>query len=121
MDFEGPFWTDHERAALRLIESRQGARGGPWIPVRTPQPGVWYDWANPATGQVGQCRCNRDGWSAAPWGERPVVLAWVQGDRPTLPLDDELEDVGPCLCGRKMAGMDGAEGPTDERRVRVEE
>jgi hypothetical protein len=110
MDFEGPWttdsakWTLYEREAVRLMERRQPSkRPGGWVPVRNPLPGVWYDWADPFSGKVGQCRRGAEGWTQGPRGLRPVVLAWA-GDR-----------------GCRIAGMDGAGGDIDERRVRVEE
>lgn len=67
--------TPHEQAAIALARRKMANARGTWVPVRG-EPVGWHDWADPATGRVGQC-LRRDGaWVQAPLGDDPVVLAY---------------------------------------------
>jgi len=67
----------HERDAVTLYSGL--ARTAPqwhW-PVTEIVAGVMYDWADPATGKVGQCWTDEGGkWLQAPKGQDPVILEY---------------------------------------------
>lgn len=66
----------HQQAAVALMATKARGQRREWRPA-APVPGQWLDWADPATGKVGQCLMDADGaWKQAPLGEQPVVLAW---------------------------------------------
>lgn len=69
--------TERERAAVRLYAEKAGTREDEHSVVREPKPGVWYDWAHPETGRVGQCRRDGAGWAQAP-ADGAVILAWKE-------------------------------------------
>lgn len=70
--------TMRERAALSLVAEKSGGLQSEWRVTREPEPDVWYDFADPETRRVGQCRKNADGtWHQAPIGTKPVVLAFL--------------------------------------------
>jgi hypothetical protein len=77
--------TDHETAARDQMAARLNKPAARWTVVDRPEPGVWYDFSDPATGLVGQCRMSLDGtWMQDPRGQQPVVFAYhtrVQGIR----------------------------------------
>lgn len=67
-----------EGCAIALMASRAGKAASLWRPAGPLTPGVFYDWADPATGRVGQCWIGRDGdWVQAPLGGQPVVLEYL--------------------------------------------
>lgn len=66
----------HEARAVALFAQKANAAAAEFTVVREPRDGVWYDWADPKTGAIGQCRRERGAWAQAPRGERPVVLEW---------------------------------------------
>lgn len=77
---EDPEMTAHEEEARALMAGRLGRTAARWSVVVAPEPATWYDFADPETGQVGQCILGRDGtWRQAPRGNRPVVFAYWSG------------------------------------------
>lgn len=49
--------------------------------VGRPALSIWYGYACPETGKVGNCQRGAEGWRYPPEGTAPVILAWIQGDR----------------------------------------
>jgi hypothetical protein len=53
-----------------------------WQVIRSPVPGVWYDFFDVTTGKYGQCMLSADGtWHQEPRGVLPVILAYRAGGR----------------------------------------
>jgi hypothetical protein len=79
---DGSQVTHHEVEALALFAKTCHKDGIFWEPVRLLERGVWYDFADPATGKTGQCRMG-SGWTwvQAPLGYEPVILRFL-GDKP---------------------------------------
>jgi len=77
--FTGPYARSRARVAGH--GSRWSADG--WW--RVVDPTVYdphtYDWADPVTGQIGQCWRRDEQWAQAPLGDEPVILAWDSGKR----------------------------------------
>lgn len=66
--------SEHESAAIALMQIRLHRKVRLTV-ARKLKPGIIYDWADPATNQVGQCWLNMDGsWFQDPRGENPVIL-----------------------------------------------
>lgn len=67
--------TDHQAFARALFASHFGQSSNLWRVIVNPEPGIWYDWADPETGKIGQCCLAESGkWKQAPLGNQPVVL-----------------------------------------------
>lgn len=67
--------TPNERAAIAIVAAMHDIRQSAWRVVSHPEVGVIYDWADPISGQVGQCCLAEPGrWRQAPGGVQPVVL-----------------------------------------------
>lgn len=67
--------TPRETAALDVLSAKARRPCAEWTLVREPVPGVWYDWAQPDLGKVGQCKLGDDGWIQAP-PDGAVIFAW---------------------------------------------
>lgn len=70
--------TPRETSARAQLSNAARRPATEWAVVRAPEPGIWYDFAHPETGKVGQCKRNEDGWTQAP-PEGAVVFAWEGG------------------------------------------
>jgi hypothetical protein len=73
-------YDDHVAAARALMARKAGRDLRPcgWTVVTEPSPGEIYDWADPSTGEVGQCWLTPHGlWKQPPLGPTPVVLRRV--------------------------------------------
>jgi hypothetical protein len=69
--------SKQENAARNLMAKRLNKPAPRWTVVLHPEPGVWYDFSDMATGQVGQCRMALDGtWLRPPRGTRPVLFEY---------------------------------------------
>lgn len=72
--------TEHEASARVAYAAICGQPERRWSVVRRPEPGVWYDFFDPATGKYGQCCMGEDwNWKQDPRGERPVILEYYRG------------------------------------------
>lgn len=75
---------DYERVAVARVcahpwpSSTERPRAEEVRVVDRPARFVWYGYADPETGEVGNCQLGPDGWLYPPRGETPVVLAWVR-------------------------------------------
>lgn len=87
--------TPHEAEAVALMRRRCPKDPGDWAPLgRDPAIGVWYDWADPATGKVGQACASAAGWHQDPRGERPVLLVYRRAFR-VVRRTEEVVDFPP--------------------------
>jgi len=70
--------TTYGQLARELMARKANSGEGPeaWDVVESPEPNVWYDWACPETGKVGQCCHATFGWFQTPGGTAPVVLRY---------------------------------------------
>lgn len=74
----------HEGKAVSLFAAKANCNVKSLSVVTDPKDGYWYDWADPDTGKIGQCRRVSGQWTQAPEGKRPVVLRYEkprQGER----------------------------------------
>lgn len=67
----------HEQRAVQLFATKANCRAEQLSVVTALRDSVWYDWADPDTGNIGQCRLEKGQWAQAPIGSRPVVLAYT--------------------------------------------
>ena len=75
---DGSLLTHHEIEAMVLFATKCHKDVVLWEPVRSIERGFWYDFADPATGTIGQCRMDYDWtWQQAPRGTEPVILRLV--------------------------------------------
>lgn len=76
--------NDYERVAVARAclhtwpSSTERPRPDELRVVDRPAKFVWYGYADPETGEVGNCQLGPDGWLYPPRGETPVVLAWIR-------------------------------------------
>jgi len=70
--------TSQQTKALDLLATKFGNKPRErWALVKTPETGVWYDFADVETGAYGQCLLLRKGvWAQSPRGTKPVLFAW---------------------------------------------
>ena len=68
--------TKEQADAMELVALRLG--GHPWnwapLPEWEIKPNIWYNWADPKTGKVGECLRKAKEWAKPPTGEQPVVF-----------------------------------------------
>ena len=75
--------TTAEHAAVALACEHRWSYGGPGPRpenlrvVDRPALSIWYGYACPETGKVGNCQRGPEGWRYPPEGTAPVILAWV--------------------------------------------
>ena len=68
--------TKDQAVAMELMARHHG--GHPWnwapLPEWEVKPHIWYNWADPKTGRVGECLRRLTDWAQPPTGEEPVVF-----------------------------------------------
>ena len=66
----------HDGKAVSLFAAKANCNVKSLSVVTDLRDGYWYDWADPDTGKIGQCRRVGGRWTQAPEGKRPVVLRY---------------------------------------------
>ena len=66
----------HEGKAVSLFAAKANVPVKSLSVVTDLRDGYWYDWSDPDTGKIGQCRRSGGQWTQAPEGKRPVVLRY---------------------------------------------
>lgn len=74
-------WAERDERARRRFAEITRCPVSRFEVVHRPEPGTWYDWIDLDSGDYGQCQRSSSGvgWTQAPRGAAPVILAYTGG------------------------------------------